>query len=652
MKLLNVGLVLKREEDIQHAEVAYDVIEERGDGATTYAILSHRWERNSEVAYEEMIGLMKMEERKRDEVRHRSGYQKIIKTCQQARKDGYEWLWIDTCCIDKRSSAELSEAINSMYQWYQGAKVCYAYLNDVEQPTFPTKYNKEMYGKSYGWPEWFMRGWTLQELIAPRQIGFFNRDWAPIGNKRHLAPVLAAITRIPCDVLRDGLTGKRLSVAQIMSWAADRKTTRVEDRAYSLMGLFEVNMPMVYGEGKKAFHRLQLEIIRTSGDQSIFAWDLWTARTGSVLADDPSDFGLYGGNIQKVKPDEFGDKLVEYIERFRLGNPQIIQLTNSWKISTNPFHRCRLARLKRRASALSQQLRTFTVSNAGIQVCLPIFPLPDSPYHFRVILACTYGIGRPVTIDLVFSGSSFDRIPSRYDYIDNTLKAYPELKTLHLTHNQDANEKRRKFTLDDKHASYHGFIWCSTYPHGSIGDTVTLSSVTNDLVLVVYANKDVRSCFAVGFGYHLGQGWVHIVCDEHLPTQEVEWAQFHRRVYGRMWHARAEHAQNMSKQQHSHLTRNTHFVKHAHLPRSIWAAKVVWGRWEEDNFNVMVDVEQCPGCCDGPWGMTTTLNDRGGLGMPGLMNTVYRPCSLNLDRWLAEVDECSGQSIEVSHDAS
>ncbi|KAI6022259.1 hypothetical protein BKA83DRAFT_53929, partial [Pisolithus microcarpus] len=196
-----------------------------------------------------------------------------MKTCEQARKDGYEWLWIDTRCIDKRSSAELSEAINSMYRWYQDAKVCYTYLNNVEESTFPTERINETYDMSDGRPEWFMRGWTLQELIAPKQIEFFNRDWAPIGNKRHLAPVLKTITGIPCEVLRDGLTGKRLCVAQIMSWAADQKTTRVEDWAYSLMGLFEVNMPMVYGEGKKAFQRLQLEIIRTSSsDHTIFAW--------------------------------------------------------------------------------------------------------------------------------------------------------------------------------------------------------------------------------------------------------------------------------------------------------------------------------------------------------------------------------------------
>ncbi|KAI5997548.1 heterokaryon incompatibility protein-domain-containing protein [Pisolithus albus] len=373
MKLLSVKDVLKREEDIQHPEVEYDVIKELGDKTMRYAILSHRWEDDSEVTYEEMIGLMKMEKPKRDALKKRSGYQKIIKTCKQAMENGHEWLWIDTCCIDKRSSAELSEAINSMYRWYQHAQVCYAYLSDVEESTFPTEENDETYDKSNGWPEWFTRGWTLQELIAPKQIEFFNKNWASIGNKQHLAPVLEEITTIPCDVLRDGLAGKRLSVAQIMSWAADRKTTRVEDRAYSLMGLFEVNMPMVYGEGKKAFQRLQLKIIRRSSDHSIFAWDHWMIRTGSVLAEDPIDFQGCG-RMEKVEPDEFGDKLAEYMKLYRLGNPWYIQL-NSRKISTNPIHQCRVAWLKWRAHALSQQLRTYAVGNAGIQYALdPALP--------------------------------------------------------------------------------------------------------------------------------------------------------------------------------------------------------------------------------------------------------------------------------------
>ncbi|KIK16414.1 hypothetical protein PISMIDRAFT_59462, partial [Pisolithus microcarpus 441] len=255
----------------------------------SYAIVSHRW--GEEINYEEMIGLTKMKRKERKEVKRRYGYQKIVKSCEQAAKDGYTWLWIDTCCIDKRSSAELSEAINSMYRWYRNAQVCYAYLNDVGESTFPTKKDDDKFSQSNGWPEWFMRGWTLQELIAPKEVKFFNKGWVPIGNKRHLAPTLQVITGIPHEVLTGGMAAKSLTVAQIMSWAANRKTTRVEDRAYSLMGLFGVYMPMLYGEGEKAFRRLQLEIIRRSSDQTMLsAWDPRMLRTSSVLAEEPSDY--------------------------------------------------------------------------------------------------------------------------------------------------------------------------------------------------------------------------------------------------------------------------------------------------------------------------------------------------------------------------
>ncbi|KAI6042385.1 hypothetical protein EDC04DRAFT_1000199 [Pisolithus marmoratus] len=651
MKLLNVEVVLDREKDIQkdiqRAEYEYDVLNELDDETTSYAILSHRW--GVEITYKEMTGLMKMKERKRGEVRKRYGYQKIIKSCEQAMKDGHRLLWIDTCCIDKRSSSELSEAINSMYRWYQNAQVCYALLNDVDESAIPTRRDYRKFDQSNGWPEWFMRGWTLQELIAPKQVKFFNKDWVFLGNKWHLAPALEDITGIPCAVLRHGLTGTRLSVARIISWAADRKTTRVEDRAYSLMGLFGVNMPMLYGEGNKAFQRLQLEIIRTSNDHSIFAWYPQVPRRGSVLAVDPSDF-RHCGNIRNVYLDEFDCRLMDLIERNRLGRPWCTQ-RNSLKVSASPMHQCRLAqlRLRWRARTLSWQLTTLTVSGASIQVCLPIIPLPDSPAHFRAILPCTYGLGL-VTIDLESAGSHFARIPRISATI---LKPYPEFKTLYLAHHQDINEKpcELTLTLDDMHASYHGFTRRGTYPRKFMDDTVTLSFVTNitaDLIVIVYANE-AGFCFAVGLGYYDNHGWVHIVYDGHFPPQH--WAGFAENAYHQMWNARAEHARDMARQQ-AYLVRKDYFIKHAHLPRSIWAARVVWGRWdmdkrEADNFRVMVDVEQCPGCCNGPCSWTTTSNDCGGLGLPGLMNTVSSSYSLRLDGWLATFDKCSGQRIAL-----
>ncbi|KIO03648.1 hypothetical protein M404DRAFT_26950 [Pisolithus tinctorius Marx 270] len=529
-----------------------------------------------------------------------------------------------------------------MYRWYRNAQVCYAYLNDVDEEVFPVERDGKKFDKSNGWPEWFVRGWTLQELIAPKRVEFFNKDWVSIGNKRRLALVLEDITKIQTDVVMDGLAGRRLSVAQIMSWAADRKTTRVEDRAYSLMGLFGVNMPMLYGEGEKAFQRLQLEIIRTSSDHTIFAWDPFgnIQRTGSVLAEDPSDF-RYCGRIKKVEPSEFVDKLMNYIGYYDLGNPWCIRReTHSTltKIPTNPAHWCRLAWLRWCAQSFSQQLRTFTVSNAGIQVCLPAIPLSDSPSRFRALLACSDG-STLETIDLVLAGSSFDRT-SRAD----GATALPEFKTLYLTYNLDANETHREFTLDDKHASYYGFTRCGTFPRKFPGDTVTLSSLTDDLIVIVYANDDVKSRFAVGLGYYLRRGWVHIVYDD----QEADWTAFAENAHARMWKARAKHAQSMPERLDDPTSDyDDYFVKHAHLPRSIWGVKVAWGGWGTGDFKVMVDVEQCPGCCDGPCTWTTTRRPRRGIDTPGLMGADYNQHKYKLDGWLTWLDECSGQQIAL-----
>ncbi|KAI6145910.1 heterokaryon incompatibility protein-domain-containing protein [Pisolithus tinctorius] len=645
MKLLDVTAVLDREMHIEQTSRKCEVLKELDDKGTRYAILSHRW--GAEVGYEEMTGLVKMEKGEREEIRQRTGYQKLIRSCEQARKDGHKWLWIDTCCIDKRSSSELSEAIHSMYRWYQNAQVCYAYLSDVDELPRPTEPYDPWLRTPNDWQEseWFTRGWTLQELIAPRELKFFNKDWAPIGNKRHLAAVLQDITGIPREVLRDGLGGKPLSVAQIMSWAAHRKTERVEDRAYSLMGLFGVNMPMLYGEGEKAFQRLQLEIIRTSSDQSIFAWNRWKPRTVSVLADDPSDFRGCG-RIEKVEPDQFADRLMKYIQWNKLGSPWYITRRYR-KISTNPIHWCRLAWLRRHA--VSQQHHvSFSVSNAGIQVCLPIIPLPDSRNHFRAILACRGGGFGLETIDLEFSGSRYLRTsaPSPISEL-SILKTYPEFKTLYLTHHQDANQAHREFTLDDKHASYHHFTRRGTYPREFTGNTVSLSFLIDDLVVIVYANDDAGFRFAVGLGYYHGQGWVHVVRDK--PATQKDWTLFAREAYRRMWDARVEHARRMPKQDPVDERRgNDHFIKHAHLPQSIWAARVVWGRWEKGDFRIMVDVEQCPGCCDGPHGWATTLNHCHGPQTPGLMHIGVHPYSLRLDGWEVELDESSDQRISTT----
>jgi hypothetical protein len=225
--------------------------------------------------------------------RKKRGAKKIEYGSSQCQKDHVDYIWIDTCCIDKSSSAELSEAINSMYRWYEESEVCYAYLEDVEEDYEDASENadkdtnnesikslNENVEKTIRKSRWFTRGWTLQELIAPWRISFYGKNWLFLGEKyydswdpeRNLGKLLSSITTIPEAVLADPSLRTSCSVANKMSWAAYRKTTREEDMAYSLLGIFKVNMPLLYGEGNRAFIRLQEEIIKGTDDQSLFAW--------------------------------------------------------------------------------------------------------------------------------------------------------------------------------------------------------------------------------------------------------------------------------------------------------------------------------------------------------------------------------------------
>ncbi|ORY13491.1 hypothetical protein BCR34DRAFT_440426, partial [Clohesyomyces aquaticus] len=188
-------------------------------------------------------------------------------------------------CINKSSSAELTKAINSMFEWYRVSKVCYVYISD-----FDSEDPDAEFGKS----RWFTRGWTLQELIAPFNVRFYDRAWRYFGSKKDLRSKLSHITGIADVAMRNPLMIFTTSVATRMSWAARRQTTRQEDLAYCLLGIFEINMPLIYGEGIRAFKRLQEAIIKSKNDMSIFAWQApnWLRSTNGsdLLATSPLDF--------------------------------------------------------------------------------------------------------------------------------------------------------------------------------------------------------------------------------------------------------------------------------------------------------------------------------------------------------------------------
>ena len=204
-----------------------------------YAILSHTWH-EGEVLFEDLQDISR--------ALLKPGFTKIEACCKQALREGLQFVWIDTCCIDKSSSAELSEAINSMYRWYKLARVCFAYLRDVVHPG-----DNEL---EIGHSRWFQRAWTLQELLAPRYMSFYSTGWRFFGTRETLKRVISEVTGIGEEYLSHDWNRDiyRASVAKRMSWAANREATRAEDIAYSLFGIFNVNMPLLYGEGQeKAF---------------------------------------------------------------------------------------------------------------------------------------------------------------------------------------------------------------------------------------------------------------------------------------------------------------------------------------------------------------------------------------------------------------
>ncbi|KAI0334659.1 hypothetical protein GY45DRAFT_1242459, partial [Cubamyces sp. BRFM 1775] len=191
--------------------------------------------------------------------------------CAFARGEGYEWSGPGSIhvCIDKTNSAELSEAINnSMYDWYAAAGVCFAYLEDVSDDEEDPRVPAEQFPQG----RWFSRGWTLQGLIAPRILFFVSREWSLLGTKTALASVVEEITGINREVLTHRKRLSSVSVTRRMSWASRRDTTREEDKAYSLLGIFGIHMATIYGEGENAFLRLQEEILKRVPDQSVLLW--------------------------------------------------------------------------------------------------------------------------------------------------------------------------------------------------------------------------------------------------------------------------------------------------------------------------------------------------------------------------------------------
>ncbi len=406
----------------------------------TYAILSHTWAASGEVSFRDLA--RRRPGAARTGTESGAGRAKLEGLCSRAALDGYDYVWMDTCCIDKSSSAELSEAINSMYTWYRDARKCYVYLDDVSSSSSspsPASGGEDEDGRfrpgsALRRARWFTRGWTLQELLAPAELEFYDRDWRYLfvidrrrsrsraygggggggggghghdddsddsddsdnddnddhhhvrraagprtakkkqdrSSERHVR-LLSEITRVSRAVLRSGdVSGA--CVAARLAWAAGRRTTRPEDAAYCLLGLLGVNMPLLYGEGGgRAFARLQRAIVATRDDAgSLLAWGYDTLLREARDRDHDHDRRL----VLARSPDEFRE-----CRDFR---PLPARRAEDLAGSAGPF-----------PSAMT---------NVGLQIALPVVPVDPARRVVLAILGHTPDADHLVVVPLVHAG--------------------------------------------------------------------------------------------------------------------------------------------------------------------------------------------------------------------------------------------------------
>ncbi|OCK72920.1 HET-domain-containing protein, partial [Lepidopterella palustris CBS 459.81] len=240
----------------------FELITFNTDDLPSYAILSHTWTDGEEITYNELVA---------GTGKDKAGYTKIRFCGERAAQDGLQYFWVDTCCINKSTSDELSMAINSMFRWYQRASKCYVYMADVQVPEEVTDVQvfRITWEDAFRGSRWFTRGWTLQELLAPASVEFFSKEGKRLGSKISLEQEIHEVTQVPVRALQ----GQRLSefsVDERMSWIARRRTTVKEDKAYCLLGIFGVFMPLIYGEGEEhAYLRLRRKLLKSSKEKEV-----------------------------------------------------------------------------------------------------------------------------------------------------------------------------------------------------------------------------------------------------------------------------------------------------------------------------------------------------------------------------------------------
>ncbi|KAI8630493.1 heterokaryon incompatibility protein-domain-containing protein [Xylariaceae sp. FL1651] len=365
-----------------------------------YAILSHTW-----ISPKDEITYQDFKQRKGDienDIFKQKGWAKLKGYCDRAAKDGWDWAWMDTCCIDKTNPADTQEAINAMFRWYQGAGICYAYLEDVDASkvldhldikdggssldldlddiasrenvadptTFPHMALKAFLIKA----KWFTRGWTLQELLAPPYLVFVDRKWRRIGTRESWADEINQASRIGAHHLTsfDPVNFTSCSIAMRLSWASRRETTVEEDETYSLLGLFGISLPLIYGEGRlRAFDRLQRELITVYNDDSIFAWKALQPLSK-----------YFAGTHQKG-----------YNPRRGILAPSIREFWDAFSIKSFGFYG-----------------NSFSMTNRGLEITAKRWRYKDDPTKCLIRLNCGIEISRHIGIPLSHVDDSYERI--------------------------------------------------------------------------------------------------------------------------------------------------------------------------------------------------------------------------------------------------
>ncbi|OJA15207.1 hypothetical protein AZE42_10551 [Rhizopogon vesiculosus] len=300
-----------KEDDIARDEDREDAILRLIKEKLQYAILSHRWvDGDTETSFQYMKP--KGEDRSLD---HRAvGSGKLYAFCQKARQDfNCLFAWCDMCCIDKSNSSELDEAVRSMFRWYRNSHICITYLSDTDNMGDLAK------------EEWFKRGWTLLELLAPLRMKFYGKSWAPLSESKNdkdnsILQEISRITRIPEEDLRS-FQPETNRVREKMVWASNRRTTRVEDIAYSLSGVFDVSLVVAYGEGKRAFYRLMEAILQRYDKWEVFCWKGCCSSYNAALPADPSCYA------PPHNTGEVGDEEQMNNEQYIIGD-RLFSLTN------------------------------------------------------------------------------------------------------------------------------------------------------------------------------------------------------------------------------------------------------------------------------------------------------------------------------------